>query len=262
MTPLGPDSPPRIPEALIRLLAGRDHWAEIAAGDLREEYAAVQGSHGRQVARLWYWGQGTLLLGTFLGRTLRRALTTLVTLVRPEGDHVIRTLFQEFRFACRSLVRQPLVTGIVLLTLALGLGANAATFGMIDTLLLRPFPIEDVDRLILISENSAADPYPQETVSPRTSPISDARRARSRVCPPSNGGTSTSPERASRNDSKGSRSAAISSASSGFHRRLADCRRAGHHLRQPSSGRAQRRSVEAALRRQPCRDRRGGQSRR
>ena len=76
------------------------------------------------------------------------------------------SLRQEARLALRALFHQPLVTTIVLLTLALCLGANAATFGMIDSLLLRPFTIKDVDRLILISENSASDPFPQESVSP------------------------------------------------------------------------------------------------
>jgi predicted permease len=78
----------------------------------------------------------------------------------------MRTLFSEFRVATRTLWRQPLVSAVVIATLALGLGANAATFGMIDALLLRPFTIPNVDRLVVLSELSPQDPYPQEAVSP------------------------------------------------------------------------------------------------
>ncbi len=79
---------------------------------------------------------------------------------------MIASLLQEIRGAFRALVHQPLVGAIVIVTLALGLGANIATFGMIDALVLRPFTIPDVDRLVMFSENSADDPYPQETISP------------------------------------------------------------------------------------------------
>jgi len=54
----------------------------------------------------------------------------------------------------------------VIVTLALGLGANAATFGMVDALLLRPFTIPNVERLVVLSELSADAPYPQEAVAP------------------------------------------------------------------------------------------------
>jgi len=167
-------APPRIPERIVRFVAGRDAWAEVSAGDLREEFAAVRDARGRLVAGLWYYAQCAQLLLTFAARAIRRALLALISLVRPHGDHRMRTLLHEITLAIRSLIRQPLVTGVVLLTLALGLGANAATFGMIDSLLLRPFSIEDVDELIMLSENSADDPYPQETVSPGN--FADVRR--------------------------------------------------------------------------------------
>jgi putative ABC transport system permease protein len=75
-------------------------------------------------------------------------------------------LAQEIRQACRALLHQPLASGIVVVTLALGLGANVATFGMIETLVLRPFTFPEVDRLIMPSENSTDDPYPRQTIAP------------------------------------------------------------------------------------------------
>ncbi len=78
----------------------------------------------------------------------------------------MRSLSQEIRFALRSLAREPLVTAVIILTLGLGLGANAATLGWIDSLMLRPFTLPDIDRMVMISENSTADPFPRESVSP------------------------------------------------------------------------------------------------
>jgi putative ABC transport system permease protein len=172
--PASSHCPPRLAERLVRLVAGDDAWCEVTTGDLREEYAVLSETRGRLIARLWYYGQAIQLFAAFAARAARRALSSIISVARPQGDHVIRTVAQEIRYACRSLLHQPLVTGIVLLTLALGLGANAATFGMIDALLLRPFPIDAVDELVLISENSAAEPYPQETVS--TANFTDFRR--------------------------------------------------------------------------------------
>ena len=48
--------------------------------------------------------------------------------------------FRDFAYAIRSLRKQPGFTAIVVLTLALGIGANAAVFTMIDVLVYRPFP--------------------------------------------------------------------------------------------------------------------------
>jgi len=78
----------------------------------------------------------------------------------------MRSLQYELRPALRSLVRQPLVTGVIVATLAIGLGTNAAVLGMVDALLLRPFPFQGVDELVMFAENSPDNPYPQYEVAP------------------------------------------------------------------------------------------------
>ena len=50
------------------------------------------------------------------------------------------------RYAVRSLAKRPLMSAAVVVTLALGIGANAAVFGVIDALILRPYTMRDVDR--------------------------------------------------------------------------------------------------------------------
>ena len=47
----------------------------------------------------------------------------------------------DFRFALRTLARSPLFTGVAVLSLALGTGANTAIFTLMDQLMLRQLPV-------------------------------------------------------------------------------------------------------------------------
>ena len=60
------------------------------------------------------------------------------------------SLWQDVRHGLRALVRAPAFTITVALTLALGVGANAAVFSIINTLLLRPLPVSDPDNLYVL----------------------------------------------------------------------------------------------------------------
>jgi putative ABC transport system permease protein len=78
----------------------------------------------------------------------------------------MRILLKDVRYAWRSLLKRPLLTITVASTLALGLGANAAIFNLIDRLVLRPYPLEDPDRAVLFSETGPGEEYKKETVAP------------------------------------------------------------------------------------------------
>jgi hypothetical protein len=54
----------------------------------------------------------------------------------------------DFRFAVRTLRRKPLFTLLVVVTLALGIGANTTIFSLLHQTLLRPLPYAEAERLV------------------------------------------------------------------------------------------------------------------
>jgi putative ABC transport system permease protein len=75
------------------------------------------------------------------------------------------TLFQDGRYALRTLRRNRAFALIAILTVALGIGANTTIFTVVDAVLLKPLPYPDPTRLLTLWERSRADGQ-QGTVAP------------------------------------------------------------------------------------------------
>ena len=58
-------------------------------------------------------------------------------------------MINEIRYALRMLAKNPAFAGVVVLTLALGIGANAAIFSLLDKVLLQTLPVANPDQLVL-----------------------------------------------------------------------------------------------------------------
>src|SRR6185503_21380545 len=94
------------------------------------ERAAV----GRARAYAWYWRQALGSVAPNLGR--RRPVEGPA---HRKGDGPMTRLMSDLRFAGRTLLRQPRLTLGVVLTLAVGIGAGAIVYSIVDGVVLHPF---------------------------------------------------------------------------------------------------------------------------
>ncbi|HJP92410.1 MAG TPA: ABC transporter permease [Pyrinomonadaceae bacterium] len=76
------------------------------------------------------------------------------------------SLLHDLRSSSRTLFKHPAFAIITTLILALGIGANTTIFSVVNTVLMRPLPYEDPDRIVMIWETNHTKGIPRSIVSP------------------------------------------------------------------------------------------------
>ena len=71
-----------------------------------------------------------------------------------QGFPLLESIWQDVKYAARSFRRSPGFAAIAVLTLALGIGATTSIFSVVQTLLIRPLPFPDADRLVAVFATS------------------------------------------------------------------------------------------------------------
>src|SRR5690348_5795340 len=74
------------------------------------------------------------------------------------------SVMNDFRFAFRRLQKNPGFTSVVVLTLALGIGANTAIFSFFYAILLKPLPYPNPDRLVQLFENNVVNGWHKNAI--------------------------------------------------------------------------------------------------
>jgi predicted permease len=148
-----PPRPPVLATAVIaRLLPVSER--EDTLGDLTERFHRHGERSGVGSARRWYWKQVAIFLTRLANESIRRRFNLRAgdPILTPRRGHSWSTqtmlILQDLRYAVRSLRRQPLFSTVAAATLALGIGATASVFTVVNSVLLKPLPYENPEDLV------------------------------------------------------------------------------------------------------------------
>jgi putative ABC transport system permease protein len=89
-------------------------------------------------------------------------------LYEPSGRHAMfwDPLRADIRYTIRQAVQAPLYTGLAVLALALGIGANSAIFTVVQAVLLKPLPYQAPGELLMVWSHNTQEDKPQNPISP------------------------------------------------------------------------------------------------
>lgn len=150
---------------LNRVLPGMER--DYLIGDLEEQYLEHAVSrYGRARAILWLWRRALSLTGAYLWSFIRHGRTREVDVnlaadryrrqsrfANPDngGSGSLDRLKQHLKYSLRRVRRQPTFSAVIILTLALGIGANVTIFSLVNAILLRPLDYPDSNELVALN---------------------------------------------------------------------------------------------------------------
>ncbi|HEV8357640.1 MAG TPA: ABC transporter permease [Gemmatimonadales bacterium] len=135
----------------------RAHYGEEMTDTFREAFRARRvGAGSRHLAGLRFVVRA-VVDGTLAGLAERWQLRDRARVPAAAGpnnkESSMGTFWQDLRFSARTLFKNPGFAAVAVLTIGLGIGANAAIFSVVDTVLLRPLPFREPERLVSIWES-------------------------------------------------------------------------------------------------------------
>lgn len=153
--------PPRLATTLLRFALPNDTRGRSIAGDLLQEYEEKADSASRVYLWLWYWGQSLALGARYLvfrcrepraGNDGRRSASTDPTIVvcPLTREEAMENFWTDLRYGVRMLFRTPTLSLVSILTIGLGIGLVTFSFSVVYGSVLRPMPVQDPERLVVI----------------------------------------------------------------------------------------------------------------
>lgn len=136
-----PSAPPRLPRWLLERALPHDVRSDVA-GDLEEMFHRRCASDGAGAARRWFWRQALSFSRHFIAERIRERWT--------HRDMGTRFSGMDFRLALRMLVRNPALTVIAVIGLAVGIMISAGAFAILYTLVDPALPLDEGDRIVAI----------------------------------------------------------------------------------------------------------------
>jgi putative ABC transport system permease protein len=148
----------------------RRYEAELLAAF---EIARGEPRYARRGGKLLFWADILVDLVASAARQRARQLTAIVSHRRPDNrlpaSGKVDMMLYDLRHALRLVVRQPAFSTAAVVSLALGIGGSSLVYGLVDGLVLHPFPYPDPDRLVSVGvtfPRQSAETTFIETISP------------------------------------------------------------------------------------------------